>query len=57
VRYTPAQHLHIKERKLHTKERKRAMASPTLRELTGMSPNPAPISDSALVLIDCQRNR
>ena len=31
------------------------MASPTLRELTGMSPNPAPISDSALVLIDCQQ--
>jgi len=31
------------------------MASPTLRELTGMNPNPAPISDSALVLIDCQQ--
>ena len=31
------------------------MASPTLRELTGMTPNPSPISDSALVLIDCQQ--
>ena len=31
------------------------MASPTLRELTGMNPNPSPISDSALVLIDCQQ--
>ncbi len=31
------------------------MASPTLRELTGMDPNPSPISDSALVLIDCQQ--
>jgi nicotinamidase-related amidase len=31
------------------------VASPTLRELIGMSPNPAPISDSALVLIDCQQ--
>ncbi len=31
------------------------MASPTLRELTGMDPNPAPISNSALVLIDCQQ--
>jgi len=31
------------------------MASPTLRTLTGMDPNPAPISDSALVLIDCQQ--
>ncbi|HUU66298.1 MAG TPA: cysteine hydrolase family protein [Methyloceanibacter sp.] len=31
------------------------MASPTLRTLTGMDPNPTPISDSALVLIDCQQ--
>jgi len=31
------------------------MASPTLRELTGMNPNPSPISMSALVLIDCQQ--
>ena len=31
------------------------MANPTLRTLTGMDPNPAPISESALVLIDCQR--
>ncbi len=31
------------------------MASPTLRTLTGMDPNPAPISKSALVLIDCQQ--
>ena len=31
------------------------MASPTLRTLTGMDPNPSPISDSALVLIDCQQ--
>ena len=31
------------------------MASPTLRALTGMDPNPAPISKSALVLIDCQQ--
>ncbi len=31
------------------------MAGPTLRKLTGMDPNPAPISDSALVLIDCQQ--
>ena len=31
------------------------MASPTLRTLTGMDPNPAPISTSALVLIDCQQ--
>ena len=31
------------------------MANPTLRELTGMNPNPAPIADSALVLIDCQQ--
>ena len=31
------------------------MASPTLRALTGMDPNPAPISNSALVLIDCQQ--
>lgn len=31
------------------------MANPTLRELTGMSPDPAPIADSALVLIDCQQ--
>ena len=31
------------------------MASPTLRELTGMNPNPSPISSSALVLIDCQQ--
>lgn len=31
------------------------MANPTLRTLTGMDPNPAPISDSALVLIDCQQ--
>lgn len=31
------------------------MASPTLRALTGMDPNPTPISNSALVLIDCQQ--
>jgi nicotinamidase-related amidase len=31
------------------------MANPTLRALTGMNPNPAPIHDSALVLIDCQQ--
>ena len=31
------------------------MAGPTLRELTGMDPNPSPISSSALVLIDCQQ--
>ncbi len=31
------------------------MANPTLRTLTGMDPNPAPISESALVLIDCQQ--
>lgn len=31
------------------------MASPTLREITGMTPNPSAISDSALVLIDCQQ--
>lgn len=31
------------------------MASSTLRTLTGMDPNPSPISDSALVLIDCQQ--
>ncbi len=31
------------------------MANPTLRTLTGMDPNPAPISNSALVLIDCQQ--
>lgn len=31
------------------------MASPTLRALTGMNPDPAPISKSALVLIDCQQ--
>ncbi len=31
------------------------MANPTLRMLTGMDPNPAPISKSALVLIDCQQ--
>src|SRR6476620_8537536 len=31
------------------------MASPTLRELTGMNPNPSPISESALVLIDSQQ--
>lgn len=31
------------------------MASPTLRALTGMDPDPAPISNSALVMIDCQQ--
>ena len=31
------------------------MASPTLRELTGMNPDPSSISESALVLIDCQQ--
>jgi nicotinamidase-related amidase len=31
------------------------MASPTLRELTGMNPNPGAVSDSALILIDCQQ--
>jgi nicotinamidase-related amidase len=31
------------------------MSNPTLRELTGMTPNPSPISESALVLIDCQQ--
>lgn len=31
------------------------MVNPTLRALTGMDPNPAPISKSALVLIDCQQ--
>jgi len=31
------------------------VTNPTLRALTGMNPNPAPISDSALVLIDCQQ--
>ena len=31
------------------------MANPTLRTLTGMNPDPAPISMSALVLIDCQQ--
>lgn len=31
------------------------MTNPTLRALTGMDPNPAPISKSALVLIDCQQ--
>lgn len=31
------------------------MANPTLRQLTGMSPDPSAISDSALVLIDCQQ--
>ncbi|HUU26024.1 MAG TPA: cysteine hydrolase family protein [Methyloceanibacter sp.] len=31
------------------------MTNPTLRTLTGMDPDPAPISNSALVLIDCQQ--
>jgi nicotinamidase-related amidase len=31
------------------------MTNPTLRTLTGMDPNPAPISKSAIVLIDCQQ--
>jgi len=31
------------------------MTSPTLRELTGMNPNPGAIADSALILIDCQQ--
>ena len=31
------------------------MAGPTLRELTGMTPNPSSIAESALVLIDCQQ--
>ena len=31
------------------------MSNPTLRDLTGMSPDPTPISTSALVLIDCQQ--
>ena len=31
------------------------MAGPTLRELTGMTPHPSSITDSALVLIDCQQ--
>ncbi len=31
------------------------MANPTLRQITGMTPNPSAISDSALVLIDCQQ--
>lgn len=31
------------------------MANPTLRALTGMDPNPTPVSNSALVLIDCQQ--
>jgi hypothetical protein len=31
------------------------MTNPTLRALTGMDPKPAPISRSALVLIDCQQ--
>lgn len=31
------------------------MASPTLRELTGMTRSPSAISDSALILIDCQQ--
>lgn len=31
------------------------MASPTLRQITGMTPNPSAISDSALILIDCQQ--
>ncbi|HUW72904.1 MAG TPA: cysteine hydrolase family protein [Methyloceanibacter sp.] len=31
------------------------MTNPTLRTLTGMDPDPAPISKSALVLIDCQQ--
>lgn len=31
------------------------MSNPTLRTITGMDPNPAPISRSALVLIDCQQ--
>lgn len=31
------------------------MANPTLRTLTGMDPEPSPISKSALVLIDCQQ--
>src|SRR5262249_10222383 len=31
------------------------VTNPTLRALTGMNPNPTPISKSALVLIDCQQ--
>ncbi len=31
------------------------MSNPTLRALTGMNPNPAPIHKSALVIIDCQQ--
>ena len=31
------------------------MTNPTLRQLTGMPADPAPISDSALILIDCQQ--
>lgn len=31
------------------------MAGPTLRQLTGMPQQPAPVSESALVLIDCQQ--
>jgi len=31
------------------------MASPTLRELSGMNPDPSSISESALVLVDCQQ--
>lgn len=31
------------------------MGSPTLREITGMSPKPGAVADSALILIDCQQ--
>jgi nicotinamidase-related amidase len=31
------------------------MGSPTLRQITGMTPNPSAIADSALLLIDCQQ--
>lgn len=31
------------------------MTNPTLRQITGMTPNPSAVSDSALVLIDCQQ--
>jgi len=35
--------------------RSTTLANPTLRALTGMDTNPASISESALVLIDCQQ--
>jgi nicotinamidase-related amidase len=50
-----AKHWQLSDCAAYSQKRRKIMTNPTLRELSEMNPDPSSISESALVLVDCQQ--